>query len=167
MGVYSRQQDLQVKASLYMDDVAVFYSDLLSVARLMRICDQFKLASGVKVLRRVGLASLPRNAPSSWAVPYHLFFMEKFAKKNIFDHKSIRKWSACTVLETLWEKEKVYPVVWFPDCVLFGLFPRMNIKTNIDCTWRTVNLVKDTLWSAQNLLVFQSKELTPTECRRL
>eukprot|EP00061_Rhincodon_typus_P018361 g47510.t1 len=32
---------------------------------------------------------------------------------------------------------------------------------------RTNNTVKDVLWSAQNLLVFQLKELTPTECCRL
>eukprot|EP00061_Rhincodon_typus_P013468 g39854.t1 len=55
------------------------------------------------------------NALSSWVVPYHLFFMEKFTKKNNFDHKSIRKWSACSVLETLREKERVDPVMWFPE----------------------------------------------------
>ncbi|XP_067913684.1 uncharacterized protein [Heterodontus francisci] len=39
----------QVKTSLYMDDVAVFCSDPLSVRRLMSICGQFELASGAKV----------------------------------------------------------------------------------------------------------------------
>eukprot|EP00061_Rhincodon_typus_P001205 g14031.t1 len=46
------------------------------------------------VLRRMGLASLPRSAPSSWTVPYHLSFVEKFLKGNTFDHKAIRQWSA-------------------------------------------------------------------------
>eukprot|EP00061_Rhincodon_typus_P005131 g24273.t1 len=40
---------LQVKASPYMDDVAVFCSDPLSVHSLMSISDQFELASGAKV----------------------------------------------------------------------------------------------------------------------
>eukprot|EP00061_Rhincodon_typus_P016808 g45211.t1 len=182
---------LQVKASLYRDDVTVFYLDPLSVNRLMSICDQFKQASGAKVnrgnnkamfsgnranqsfipfiiradylkmlgiwdsmyktldkreknvpnvalvlmatfvcgciklcidpwyayyilrfylslmLQRMGLASLPWNAPSSWTIPYHLSFVEKFAKKHTFDHQSIRKWSTHSVLETLREKERV------------------------------------------------------------
>eukprot|EP00061_Rhincodon_typus_P006827 g27868.t1 len=59
-----------------------------------------------RVLRRMGLASLPQNAPSSWTVLYHLSFVRKFTKKNIFDHKSIRKWSAHSVLQTLGEKER-------------------------------------------------------------
>eukprot|EP00061_Rhincodon_typus_P012687 g38580.t1 len=40
---------LQVKASLYMDGVAIICSDPLSVSRHMSICDQFELASGAKV----------------------------------------------------------------------------------------------------------------------
>eukprot|EP00061_Rhincodon_typus_P018130 g47165.t1 len=51
--------------------------------------------------------------------------------------------------------------------VLYELLPRMRTETNIDCTWRTINSVKDALWPAQNLLVFQSKELTLTKCCRL
>eukprot|EP00061_Rhincodon_typus_P013125 g39302.t1 len=39
----------QVKASLCMDEVTTFCSDLLSVCRLMSICNQFELASGAKV----------------------------------------------------------------------------------------------------------------------
>eukprot|EP00061_Rhincodon_typus_P006265 g26727.t1 len=39
---------LQIKTSLHMDDVTVFCLDLLSVCRLMSICDQFELASGAK-----------------------------------------------------------------------------------------------------------------------
>ncbi|XP_060685631.1 uncharacterized protein LOC132818637 [Hemiscyllium ocellatum] len=211
------------------------------------------------VLRRMGLASLPRNAPSSWTIPYHLSFVEKFLKKNTFDHKSIRKWSARSVLETLREKESADPVEWFPeqtvkaiwqnasspersnkhqnmawlvvrralpvrsfmhaqtlsrttrcprsgcggdetvthlllecayaeevwrgmqwclsrfvpssamtrDSVLYGLFPRTHTETNINCAWRIINLVKDALWAVRNLLIFQLKELTPTECCRL
>eukprot|EP00061_Rhincodon_typus_P009852 g33662.t1 len=63
------------------------------------------VAQAWPIPQKMGLALLPRNAPSSWTIPYHLSFMEKFAKKNIFDHKSIRKWSTCRVLETLQEKE--------------------------------------------------------------
>eukprot|EP00061_Rhincodon_typus_P011318 g36244.t1 len=40
---------LQVKTSLYMDDVTVFCSYWWSVSRLLSICDQFELASGAKV----------------------------------------------------------------------------------------------------------------------
>eukprot|EP00061_Rhincodon_typus_P013804 g40403.t1 len=36
--------------------------------------------------------SLPPNASRSWIIPYHLSFVEKFAKKTTFDHKTIRKW---------------------------------------------------------------------------
>eukprot|EP00061_Rhincodon_typus_P009922 g33781.t1 len=57
------------------------------------------------VLRRMGLALLLNNTPSGWTVPHHLSFVEKFAKKNTFVHKFIRKWSAHSVLKTLWEKE--------------------------------------------------------------
>eukprot|EP00061_Rhincodon_typus_P002452 g17610.t1 len=53
------------------------------------------------------------------------------------------------------------------DSVLYGPFSRTHIKTNFSCAWRTINLVKDTFWSAQNFLVFQKKELTPTEYCRL
>eukprot|EP00061_Rhincodon_typus_P013568 g40014.t1 len=142
------------------------------------------------VLQRMGVASLLQNIPSSWTVPYHLSFVKKFAKKNTVDHKSIRKWSAHSVLKTLWEKERVDPVTWFPeqtvkviwqkvlspelsnkhqdiallvDSVLYSLFPGMHSDTNIDCAWRIINSVKDALWSTRNLLVFQNKELTLTE----
>eukprot|EP00061_Rhincodon_typus_P002496 g17724.t1 len=53
----------------------------------------------------MGLVSLPWNIPSSWAIPYHPSFMEKFEKKNTFEHKS----------KILWENERVDPVVWFPE----------------------------------------------------
>ncbi|XP_078412405.1 uncharacterized protein LOC144689141 [Cetorhinus maximus] len=208
------------------------------------------------VLRRMGLATLPRNAPSSWTVPYHLSLVEKFMQKNTFDHKSIRQWSARNVLEALRDKERVDPVGWFPeqtvkviwqnasspelsnkhqdvawlvvrkalpvrsflharkltpsarcprggcggeetvvhllvdcafakkvwremqwllsrfipsssvtqDSVLYGLFPGTHTETNINCSWRIINSVKEALWSARNLLVFQHKELSPTDC---
>eukprot|EP00061_Rhincodon_typus_P017595 g46356.t1 len=81
--------------SLYMDDITVFFLDLLSACRLMSICNWFELASGVKAL-------LPWNAPS-------------VAKRNSFDHKSIRKWSAHSVLETLCEKDRVDSVRLLPE----------------------------------------------------
>eukprot|EP00061_Rhincodon_typus_P007852 g29951.t1 len=37
----------------------------------------------------------------------------KFVKENNFDHKSIRKWSAWSVLENLQEKERVDLLKWF------------------------------------------------------
>ncbi|XP_067911852.1 uncharacterized protein [Heterodontus francisci] len=40
-------------------------------------------------------------------------------------------------------------------------------EISINCCWRTINWEKDALWSAQNLLVFQCKELSITECCRL
>eukprot|EP00061_Rhincodon_typus_P001395 g14693.t1 len=39
---------VQVKASLYVDDITVFCWDPQSVRRLMRICNEFKLVSGAK-----------------------------------------------------------------------------------------------------------------------
>eukprot|EP00061_Rhincodon_typus_P012873 g38892.t1 len=63
-------------------------------------------------LLMMGLTSLPS---SSWAISYHLSFMEKFAKRNTFVHRSIGKWSARSVLKTLREKERVDPVEWFPE----------------------------------------------------
>eukprot|EP00061_Rhincodon_typus_P012840 g38836.t1 len=53
------------------------------------------------------------------------------------------------------------------DSVIYGLFPGTHTETNIDCAWRTINSAKDALCSVKNLLVFQNKELTPTECCRL
>eukprot|EP00061_Rhincodon_typus_P009336 g32764.t1 len=54
------------------------------------------------VLRRIGLASLPRNTASSWTVPYHLFFVEKFVKRNTFDHMFIRQMHAETNITSAW-----------------------------------------------------------------
>eukprot|EP00061_Rhincodon_typus_P014685 g41870.t1 len=51
--------------------------------------------------------------------------------------------------------------------VLCDLFPTMHIEANINCAWQIINTVKDALWSARNLLVFQNKELTSTKCCRL
>eukprot|EP00061_Rhincodon_typus_P008700 g31546.t1 len=48
------------------------------------------------------------------------------------------------------------------DSMLHGLFPVTHTETNIDCGWRTINAMKDALWSAQNLVAFQSKQLTLT-----
>eukprot|EP00061_Rhincodon_typus_P016300 g44437.t1 len=39
----------------------------------------------------------------------------KFAKKNTFDQKSIRKWSACSILENRRQKEGLDPVKLFPE----------------------------------------------------
>eukprot|EP00061_Rhincodon_typus_P010175 g34259.t1 len=82
-------EGLQVKASLYMDGVAVFCSDPLSVRRLMSICSHFELDLGAKVSREANIAL------------------------------------------------------------------------------RTINSVKETLWSTRNLFDFQIKELTSNKCCRL
>eukprot|EP00061_Rhincodon_typus_P014824 g42137.t1 len=67
-------RELQVKASLYMDGIAIFCLDPVLSAQT----HEFKLALEAK----------------------------KFRKKNTFDHKSIRKWSARSILETMREKER-------------------------------------------------------------
>eukprot|EP00061_Rhincodon_typus_P014102 g40917.t1 len=89
------------------------------------------------VLQRMGLALALPNDSNRWIISYHLCFMEKLAKKNTFDDKSIRK------------------------------FPRDPM--GIGCTLHLEDhqLMKDAFWSARNLLVFQSKELTLPECCRL
>eukprot|EP00061_Rhincodon_typus_P014366 g41338.t1 len=69
----------------------------------------------------MGLALLPLNAPSHWIVQYHLSLIETFVRKNTFDHKSIRKWSARRILKTLREKERVNPI---------GQFPEQTVKAN-------------------------------------
>ncbi|XP_067824015.1 uncharacterized protein [Heptranchias perlo] len=204
------------------------------------------------VLRRMGLATLPQNAPSSWTVLPHLSFVERFVQKNTFDHKAISKWSARNILETPREKEMVDPVGWFPeqtvkviwqnissselsnkhrdiawlvvrralpvrsfmhsrslsatarcprggcggdetvthlllecafakkvwremqwylsrfipsssvtqDSVLHVPFLGTHTETDINCCWKNIKSVKDALWSARNLLVFQCKELS-------
>ncbi|XP_048392419.1 uncharacterized protein LOC125455003 isoform X2 [Stegostoma tigrinum] len=63
----------QVKASLYMDDVAIFCSDLLSVCSLMRICDQFELTSGSKVNRGKSKAMFFTD----WADRFFILFTVK------------------------------------------------------------------------------------------
>ena len=68
-----------------------------------------------QVLRRMVLATLPWNAPSSWTVPQHLSFVEKFFRKHTFDHMAIKQWSATNVLEALRENEMADPVGWFPE----------------------------------------------------
>eukprot|EP00061_Rhincodon_typus_P007230 g28734.t1 len=53
------------------------------------------------------------------------------------------------------------------DSVLYNLFFMMHTEANIDCDWRTINSVKNTLWSTRNLLIFQNMEWTLTKCCRL
>eukprot|EP00061_Rhincodon_typus_P015142 g42659.t1 len=53
------------------------------------------------------------------------------------------------------------------ETVPYGLFPGGHTKPNINRAWRTVNFVKCTVWSAQNLWIFQNKELTLTKCCKL
>eukprot|EP00061_Rhincodon_typus_P007180 g28599.t1 len=146
-------EGLQFKVSLSMDGVAILCSDLLPVHRFMTICDPFELASGAQDRLPEGAGNMVWRG---WGMDQNLGGVHsqgKFATKNTFDHVSIGKWSACSILETLWKKERVDSITW------------THTETNIN--WRTISSVKDTLWSTRTLLVFQSKELTLTECYRL
>eukprot|EP00061_Rhincodon_typus_P011440 g36451.t1 len=76
----------------------------------------------------------------------------KFAKKNTFDYKSNRKWSAHSILEKLRKKEMVDPIAWFP-------------KQTVKVIWKNVsspelsNKHQDIAWLLNN-------KLTLTECCR-
>eukprot|EP00061_Rhincodon_typus_P014417 g41419.t1 len=163
---------LQVKTSLYMDDVTISgldsWTDYLKVLGILfggaGMCAKIWEKHVTKVRQKLGrlpfhfridFTLLPWNVPSGWTAPNHLSLVEKFVKKNTFDHNAIRQWSGHSVLEILSEKGR--------DSVLYVLFPGTHTETNISCTWRTINLVKDAPWSARNLLVFQLKELTVAE----
>ncbi|XP_078271722.1 uncharacterized protein LOC144602450 [Rhinoraja longicauda] len=67
------------------------------------------------VLRRMGLAQMPRNVPVSWTLPNHLSFVDRFFRTNTFDHKSIGQWSARNVLQALQGNDSMDPVAWFPE----------------------------------------------------
>eukprot|EP00061_Rhincodon_typus_P016507 g44766.t1 len=53
------------------------------------------------------------------------------------------------------------------DSVLYNLFTGTHTETDINCVWRTINSVKDAVWSVRNVLVFQNKGVISTECCRL
>eukprot|EP00061_Rhincodon_typus_P005645 g25418.t1 len=61
---------LQVKASLYVDDVAVFCTDQRSVNKLLSICDQFELASDAKVNRGKNKAMFFGNWADRSCIPF-------------------------------------------------------------------------------------------------
>eukprot|EP00061_Rhincodon_typus_P013434 g39808.t1 len=111
---------LQVKASLYVDDFAVFCSDLLSVRKLMSICDQFELASGAKVNGDKHKAVLFENWAERSFIPFAvrtdypkmlgIWFRGAGMCTKSWEEtiaKSIRKWSVRSILETLREMERV------------------------------------------------------------
>eukprot|EP00061_Rhincodon_typus_P005006 g23946.t1 len=101
----------------------------------------------------MGLASLLQNTPSDWIILYHLSFVEKFAKKNTFGHKSIRKWSLCSILKTLQEKKRVDPV---------RLFPEQTVKV----FWQNAS-AQELSNKHHHIACLVSKELTSTKCCRL
>eukprot|EP00061_Rhincodon_typus_P010220 g34342.t1 len=105
------------------------------------------------VLQKMGPASLLQRAPSSWTIPYHVSFVEQFATKNTIDHKSIRKWSARSVLKTLRGKERVDPVAWFPEQIVKGIWQNASSP-------ELSNKLQDIAW-------LMNKELTLSECYRL
>eukprot|EP00061_Rhincodon_typus_P016691 g45041.t1 len=113
--------------------------DPLSIHRLMSICNQFDLGSGAK----------------------------KFAKKNKFDHKFIGKWSACSILETLWEKERVDPVAWFIELTVKSHLAECLIARTFQQapSYRLAGGEKGT--TCENLHVCLNKELSPTERSKL
>eukprot|EP00061_Rhincodon_typus_P014195 g41073.t1 len=82
-------------------------------------------ASGSVVKDGSGLVAT--EPPSSKTVPYYKSFVEKFAKKNTFGQKSIKKWSIRSVLKTLRKKERLDPV---------GLFPEQTVKV----IWQNASL---------------------------
>eukprot|EP00061_Rhincodon_typus_P013400 g39748.t1 len=94
-----------------MGDVAVFCLDPLSVRRLMSICDLFELAWGIKINCGKGKAMFFGNWANWSFIPFTV--MTDYHWK--YDHKFIRKWSALSILKTLWAKERVNPVMWFPE----------------------------------------------------
>eukprot|EP00061_Rhincodon_typus_P017798 g46662.t1 len=89
-------------------------SVLLYMAQVWLIPRTYTAAVTQAIFHFIWSIAKDRNAQNSWTVPYHLSFLEKFVKKNTFDHKSIRQWSARSVLETLREKEEMDLVEWFP-----------------------------------------------------
>eukprot|EP00061_Rhincodon_typus_P004750 g23343.t1 len=103
----------------------------------------------------MGLASLPWTIPSSWTILCHLSFVEKFAKKNTFDRKSIKYLITRAFQQAprhlLADGEKgttrdslhVRPE---QKQKLLEKFSRMHTETSINCIWRTINSVKDALW---------------------
>eukprot|EP00061_Rhincodon_typus_P018125 g47156.t1 len=171
-------EGLQVRASLYVDDVAVFCSDLQSVSRLLSIWDQFVLASGSKLSnkhRNIASLVVRRVVPvRSFMHAWILCATARCPQSGCGGAKTVTH----HLLECAYAKEVWREMQWFlstfvlsssvmQDSVLYSLFPRTHNETNISCAWRTINAVKDALRSAQNLLVFQLKELTMTKCSRL
>eukprot|EP00061_Rhincodon_typus_P013422 g39790.t1 len=93
---------------------------------------------------------------------------EKFAKKNIFDNKSIRKWSARSILEPLREVERVDAVTWFPEQTVKAIWqnaspPELSNKHQ-DIAWRAV---RTALPMTSCMYAWLNKELTLTKCCKL
>eukprot|EP00061_Rhincodon_typus_P011930 g37309.t1 len=118
---------LQVKASLYVNDVAVFCSDRLSVRRHMSICDRFELVlepkqikdtlaegAGDMVLRGRGMQKSFGGAYLQGEAETGLLGATLPLIVKIW-MSGVRKWSARCILKTLQEKERVDPVGWFPE----------------------------------------------------
>eukprot|EP00061_Rhincodon_typus_P013398 g39746.t1 len=108
--------------------------------RLMSICDQFELASGAKRELPEGAGNMVRRGQGMC--------------KNLggMQHQGEAENGLLEALLHLHGRRT-------SDSALSRLFSSTHTKT--------INLVKDTLWSARTLSVFQSKELTLTECCRL
>eukprot|EP00061_Rhincodon_typus_P015614 g43388.t1 len=118
----------------------------------MSICDQFELASGAKVNRGKSEAMFFGNWANQSFIPSTVR-TEKLTKRNTFDHKSVRKWSARSVLQTLRGKERVDPVAWFPEQTVKVIGQNASSP-------ELSNEHQDITW-------LLNKELTPTECLRL
>ena len=85
----------------------------------------------------------------------------------------IHLFAHCGFAEKVWRKMAGAVSRFIPsssvteDSLLYGLFPGTHTETNIRCCWQTINSVKDTLWSARNLMVYQHTEMSVRECCRL
>eukprot|EP00061_Rhincodon_typus_P013510 g39919.t1 len=165
----------------------VFFSDhclLLSDCHLQddlfkSVCDLFELASGAKVKRGESKTVFLGTGLTDPLSPSPLGRLPEDAGNMVW-----RAGECAKSCEERVVKVKQEPLFWEhhsfsiagkklaissmkQDSVLYGLCPGTHTKIIIDSTWMTINSVKDALWSAQNLLVFQNKELTLTECCRL
>eukprot|EP00061_Rhincodon_typus_P012201 g37786.t1 len=172
--------------------IRVVYTNI-SASRLMSICDQFELASGAKVNRGQSEAMFFGNWADRSFIPFTIR-TDYLKKLGRWEHRSLsiagknlvikcEVLSVCRLEGNAVGFVEVHPKQLHDtglcaprhgtlcsttrDSVLHGLFPGTHTETNISCAWRSINVVKDAPWPARNLLVFQMKELTLTECCRL
>eukprot|EP00061_Rhincodon_typus_P017663 g46456.t1 len=118
-----------------------FFFQKVHKERLLSICDQFELVSGAKVNRGKSKAMFFGNWANQSFIPLTISsdYLKKFVKKNTFDHQSLRKWSARSILETLRETGRVNLVMWFPEqtvrVIWQNVLSRQLSNKHQDITW--------------------------------